>query len=145
MTTLYITRGLPASGKTTWAIEQINARRAATKARPVRINRDTLRYCLHGKRTGDPAEETQVTAASHTLILEFLNANTDVYCDDTNLNPRDFDKLTALAAQAGANVVIHDLRERVSLAECLRRNSARPTNEWLPNAAIRDMHARYIG
>jgi hypothetical protein len=49
---LIITRGLPGSGKTTWARQQV---------RFVRVNRDDLREMLHGGMLGTGWAEVQVT------------------------------------------------------------------------------------
>ncbi|NUR25646.1 MAG: AAA family ATPase, partial [Catenulispora sp.] len=54
-----LTRGLPGSGKTTWA-----------KAQPgfVRVNRDELRTMLHGGLLGTGWAEQQVTVAQRAQI-----------------------------------------------------------------------------
>src|SRR4029453_2439326 len=59
MAKLIITRGLPGSGKTTWA-----------KAQPgtVRVNRDELRRMMHGGHTGEGWAERQITVAQRAQI-----------------------------------------------------------------------------
>ena len=61
MTRLLITRGLPASGKTTFA----------RKLQPqvVRVNRDDLRLMLHGGRLFTQWSEGQVTHAQRAELL----------------------------------------------------------------------------
>jgi tRNA uridine 5-carbamoylmethylation protein Kti12 len=61
MATLLITRGLPGSGKTTWArawVEDAPARR-------VRVNRDDLRQCAFGLPILDLAGESAITVMEH--------------------------------------------------------------------------------
>ena len=76
MAKLIITRGLPGSGKTTWA-----------KAQPgtVRVNRDELRRMMHGGHTGEGWAERQITVAQRAQIEALLRAGVSVICDDTNL------------------------------------------------------------
>ena len=76
MATLTITRGLPGSGKTTWARQRGGA---------VRVNRDDLRRMLHGGAIGSGWAEVQVNVAQRALIEALLRAGLDVISDDTNL------------------------------------------------------------
>lgn len=87
MTSLTITRGLPASGKTTharaWVLED--------PANRVRINRDDMRNML--KVTSGPTImgskcEQALTDAIRAAVLAFTSAGQDVVCDDTNLRPK---------------------------------------------------------
>jgi predicted kinase len=132
VTTLTITRGLPGSGKTTWARQQPGA---------VRVNRDELRLMLHGRRLGTGTAEVQVTRASRAAIEALLRAGTDVICDDTNLRSRVVRELAELAARAGAGVVIEDFTG-VPVEVCIERDAARP--EPVGADVIRAMYDRYL-
>src|SRR5262249_18315609 len=70
MPTLIITRGLPASGKTTWARERLRT----TALRAARVNRDDLRRVLHGGLSGASWAERQVTLAQHASVAALLPA-----------------------------------------------------------------------
>jgi hypothetical protein len=59
---LIITRGHPASGKSTRAIAWV----AERPERRARVNRDCLRAMMHGGRLGTAEQEAMVTAAQHT-------------------------------------------------------------------------------
>jgi predicted kinase len=134
MTTLTITRGLPGSGKTTWA-----------KAQPglVRVNRDELRRMLHGGRLGSPSAELQVTLAHRAAAGALLRRGVDVVCDDTNLRARVARDLAELAASCGAAVAIRDFTD-VEVDECVRRDAARDPSSRVGEEVIRGMHARYL-
>ncbi|PZM90647.1 MAG: 5'-hydroxyl kinase, partial [Actinobacteria bacterium] len=80
MTRLILTRGLPASGKTTFA------RRLQPSV--VRVNRDDLRRMLHGTRLLTQWAEGQVTVAQRAQVEALLRARVDVCVDDTNLRSR---------------------------------------------------------
>ena len=73
MPTLTITRGLPASGKTTWA------RKYAADTGAVRVNRDDLRAMMFDRLHGLTWEEEKaVTDASRALTAANVNAGRDV-------------------------------------------------------------------
>lgn len=105
MTTLTITRGLPGSGKTTWAkawLEQGEGR--------VRVNRDDLRDMLHGRRTGLTFDqEADVTRAAQETVRLSLRAGRDVVVDDTNLRPRYVRQWRTIATECGAEFDIHEM------------------------------------
>src|SRR5262245_49221920 len=99
MATLTITRGLPGSGKTTWAKAQ---------PRAVRVNRDELRKMLHGGWTGESWAERHVTAAQRAAVEALLRNGVDVICDDTNLRAKVVRELAELASECGASVSLVD-------------------------------------
>jgi predicted kinase len=135
VTRLLITRGLPASGKTTFA----------RKLQPgvVRVNRDDLRRMLHGRRLLNQWAEGQVTAAQRAMVEALLRAHSDVIVDDTNLRPRTVRDWAELAAKFHASFEVHDFTD-VPLAECLRRDAARPEEDQVGERGIRGMFDRYL-
>lgn len=128
--TLTMTKGLPASGKTTWAKEQ--------KAK--RVNKDDLRAMLdNGEFSRD--NEFSVLEVRNELVCKFLSEGHDVIVDDTNLHPKHEKKLRELAKLCDAEFEIKDFTD-VPLNECLRRNARRAT--YVPDKAIIDMHKSFI-
>jgi len=132
--TLTITRGLPGSGKTTWARQQRGA---------VRVNRDDLRRMLHGGWSGQGWAEVQVSIAQRAAIEALLRAGVNVISDDTNLAGRVVTELSDLAGQCGASVVVKDFTD-VPLEVCLERDAKRDGDEQVGEHAIRKMHRRYL-
>jgi predicted kinase len=131
---LTITRGLPGSGKTTWARRQRGA---------VRVNRDDLRRMLHGGWSGQGWAEVQVSVAQRAAIEALLRAGVNVISDDTNLAGRVVRELSDLAGQCGASVVIKDFTD-VPLEVCLVRDAERDGDDKVGEDAIRAMHRRYL-
>jgi len=134
MAKLIITRGLPGSGKTTWA-----------KAQPatVRVNRDELRRMMHGGHTGEGWAERQITVAQHAQIDALLRAGISVISDDTNLRGRTVKELAELALAAGAEVTLEDFTW-VPIDTCIERDAMRPESEQVGPEVIQRMHARYL-
>jgi predicted kinase len=135
MTRLLITRGLPASGKTTFA----------RKLQPgvVRVNRDDLRRMLHGRRLFTQWAESQVTHAQRAAVEALLRAHADVIVDDTNLRAKTVREWAELAAQHGATFEVHDFTD-VPVDECIRRDAERDPVDQVGEEAIRRMHGRYL-
>ncbi|PZG01241.1 phosphatase domain-containing protein [Micromonospora deserti] len=135
MARLIATRGLPASGKTTFA--------RALQPSVVRVNRDDLRRMLHGERLFTQRAEWQVTLVQRAQVEALLRAGADVCVDDTNLRSRTLRDLADLAARFGAEFEVHDFTD-VPLEECLRRDAARAEADRVGEAAIRRLHERYL-
>lgn len=135
MPRLIATRGLPASGKTTFA--------RTLQPSVVRVNRDDLRRMLHGERLFTQWAEAQVTTAQRAQVEALLRTRADVCVDDTNLRSRTLRDWADLAARYGAEFEVHDFTD-VPLEECLRRDAARPAEDRVGEAAIRRLHERYL-
>ena len=135
MTRLIITRGLPASGKTSFA------RRLQPGV--ARVNRDDLRRMLHGARLFTQWAEGQVTVVQRAQVEALLRARVDVIIDDTNLRSRTVRDWAELAARFGASFEVHDFTD-VPLEECLRRDAGRPAEDRVGEDAIRRLHERYL-
>jgi predicted kinase len=134
MPTLTITRGLPGSGKTTWARQQ---------GGHLRVNRDELRRMLHGAPLHTGWAEVQVTLAQRAQIDALLRAGLNVISDDTNLRARVVRELAELARSAGAEVVVRDFTD-VPVDECIARDVGRAEDERVGEDVIRGMWRRYL-
>jgi predicted kinase len=129
-----LTRGLPGSGKSTWAKQQV----AANPETMVRVNKDDLRAMLHDSRWSE-ANEVLVEAARDALILAALRHGCDVIVDDTNLADRHLEHITVLVAGL-ASVAVTDFTH-VPIDECIRRDKLRSRS--VGEQVIRDMAERH--
>lgn len=134
MQQLIICRGIPASGKTTWAKIWVTA-----APNRVRVNRDDLRFQLYGKYHGEPIDENVVTSVQHAAISAVLKSGQSVAVDDTNLNTKFLKKLIAIGVRAGATV--EEMQFPVDTNEALRRNQLR--DRKVPDEVIRQMQDRF--
>lgn len=142
MPTLWVTRGLPASGKTQWARERVEGRPAGEV---LRLNRDDLRRMAlpAGYHQAVDAAEWRITIAQHAALRALLTAGYDVICDDTNLSGAHVRALVGIARSVGAEVEVVDFTG-VPLEECIRRDAVRPARDHVGEVVIREMHARYL-
>lgn len=130
MPTLIMTKGLPASGKTTWAKQQTAKR----------VNKDDLRAMIdNGKWSKE--NEKLIILARDRLIALFVESGYDVIVDDTNLHPKHEQNLRLLADREGAEFDIKDFTD-VPLETCLERDRKRPN--YVGEKVIKDMYNQFL-
>lgn len=136
MATLIMTRGLPASGKSTWAKAAVLENPNGVK----RINKDSLRHMVHANAWSHKLEK-DIIRARDTLIMLYLNDGYDVIVDDTNFGPHEAD-LRQLAASLGAHFQIEEFDTPVQV--CIERDLKRPAEEAVGKDVIIRMWKQYI-
>jgi predicted kinase len=123
--TLTLCRGLPGSGKSTWAKEQV--RRSLGDV--VRVSRDDIRLAFYGVHilTGPDRnrEERLLSKIQMDTVRGFLVAKKDVIVDDTNLSMRSLEAFYSLASEFEGAVQIRFQDFEVDLKECIRRDDER--------------------
>lgn len=117
---LIMCKGLPASGKDTWAREEMAAHPISYK----RVNKDDIRTLLDfGVWSRD--NEKFVLKVRDALIKQAFSEAFNVICTDTNLAEKHETRLRQLAIENGAEFEIKDFTD-VPLSECLSRDRVRP-------------------
>lgn len=141
MTTLFLTRGLPASGKTTWARALVASRRPGSI---LRVNRDDLRRTMVDPAYGAPvpAVERRITDVQWRVVRDALRDGLDVVVDDMNLRAGPARRWLALAEASGAGAHVEHVDTDVE--ECVRRDRSRTGPEHVGEATIRDLAARFL-
>lgn len=127
-----ILRGLPASGKTTWARKFCNEHSSYK-----RVSKDDLRQMFYDG-TYSKHKERFVREARNALVAAALEGYLSVVVDDTNTNERNITEIEAIAKRHDAPVTILDFD--TPLAECIRRDALR--DKPVGKARIRDMYAQ---
>lgn len=133
---VYITKGLPASGKSTWAKEMLAKHPNQYK----RVNKDDLRAMLDNGFFDGKKTENFVLCVRDKIIIASLEQGKNVIIDDTNLDPKHEAHIRELVAGI-AEVVIEDFTH-VPLDECLARDQKR--YNYVGEKVIRGMHRKYI-
>lgn len=141
MATLVILRGLPASGKSTWA-----RKTAATTPNTVVVSLDGLRRmtagsltAYHGQRT-DRTEQLIVRTA-HTMVCDALRKGMNVIMDAQNATMERVHALVGLAADCNADV--QTMAFPASLDTLLERNRTRAQDDRVPEEYLRAQYERY--
>ena len=142
MKKILILRGIPASGKSTFAKKLVKENPGVYK----RINRDDLREMFdtyHFSRDN----EKFVKRVRDLLIREALRDGKHVIVDDTNLSMKNVNRITQLAEEhrkkTGEPVEVTVKEFEVTLAEALERDAKR--EKRVGDRVIRKMHRQFYG
>lgn len=119
MPKLTILIGIPCSGKSTWAKEQLKANQNL-----IRVNRDEFRYML--RDDGNPGNRIEkiIDILQEQAILHALVRGFDVIVDNTNCKPK---YLNALVDSFSEYADIEFKTFEISLVDAFQRNIARKT------------------
>lgn len=115
MPQLIIMRGVPGSGKTTWAREHYPTFKRVSKD-DLRAMLDDGKYSLVNEKFVQEAQIALIRLAAHHMRA--------VIVDDTNANPDHVRTFRELAVELGYAFRIVDMD--TPLEECIRRDSSRP-------------------
>jgi predicted kinase len=119
--TLYVMKGLPASGKTTYAKQLVS-----TNGKPVkRVNRDDLRKMLDNG-VYSPENEELLVVLRDLMVRTMLMFGVDVVIDETNLKPDAMEPFKKLVDAYGAKMEV--LHLNVPVEECIARDLLRPNS-----------------
>jgi predicted kinase len=119
-----LTRGLPASGKSTWSQEWVEK-----NPKWKRVNKDLLRECLDFSKWSKD-NEAFILVARDNLIRAALEAGYSVIVDDTNFSDKHKNRIEALvkqlAADTGKTITVEEKDfTDVPVQECLKRDRLR--------------------
>lgn len=140
---LIMTMGLPGSGKSTWAKDQIKNRKNVK-----RVNKDDLRAMLDCG-IWSPDNEKFVLLTRDHIINEAMAKGYDVIVDDTNLNPkmrRQLQQIVDVSNNVRADryeLVVQDEFLSVSPEDCKDRDSHRGPGSYVGPEVIDKMCADY--
>jgi predicted kinase len=116
---IVICRGLPASGKTTFALAWV----AGSPETRSRVNRDTIRQNYFNALWGESVNEMAVGRISENIIENMMRLRRDIVVDDTNLPADRVKPLLELARTYMYQVEIREFD--VPLEELITRDAAR--------------------
>lgn len=129
---LLMLKGLPASGKTTYARELVDQGWT-------RVNKDDLRRMLHNGKWSKQNEQ-EVLEARDSIIIDALTAGNNVVVDDTNFESKHHDTLEEIAKTFDADFEV--LFIDTPLEDCILRNENRA--DKVPLSVIYQMYNKHI-
>lgn len=118
--TLYITIGLPASGKSTWAKKLVYDNPGKYK----RVNKDDLRAMLDVSHWSNGNEQFVLDTRDY-IVREALKQGKSVIVDDTNLSAKHQEHLELLVSHVNRGIGIELVFFDVPVEECIKRDSQR--------------------
>lgn len=135
MKKVILTRGLPASGKSTWAKQVVAFNPNSYK----RVNKDELRAMLDNSKWSKDSEKF-ILDVRDQIILSALEKGKHVIVDDTNFSDKHVNRISQLV-KGLAEIEIVDFTD-VSVEECISRDlkRANPVGEKV----IRRMYNEHI-
>ena len=119
MPEILVLQGLPASGKTTYALELVKERKNGWK----RINKDDLRSMIDCSQHSKDAER-QILEARDALIRIFCASKKNIVVDDTNLHPKHLESIKNIAKEFPGYIVKTKMFD-ISVDEAIERDSKR--------------------
>lgn len=131
MSELHLTRGIPASGKSTYAKGWV----AADPLKRARLNRDDFRAMMFGQRLLTFEQEKAVSAAQQAAAKALLGAGMQVMIDDTNLR----DKWVRMWYAYAPVIHFHDFE--ITLPEAIARDKVRAAS--VGESVVRDYYKRF--
>lgn len=141
MATLKITRGLPGSGKTYYALNWI----AEDPRHRARVNRDDLRkHLFNDEGVLGHGQESVITKVQQQAVLNLLRQNYDVIVDDTHLRSKYITAWYVLMKKHGYEFEVIDFRD-VPIETCVARDAKRREEgaRFVGEHVIRDMASRF--
>lgn len=135
MKKVILTKGLPASGKSTWAKKLQDKNPGMYK----RVNKDDLRDMLDNGRWSK-SNEKFVLQMRDAIIRVSLEFGQHVIVDDTNLHPKHEEHIKQLV-KGVAEVEIQDFTD-VSVEECIERDLKR--DKSVGEKVIRSMYKQLL-
>lgn len=144
MAKIIATVGIPGSGKSTWAQQQVDK-----NSNMVRINRDDIRTELLGeeyhKGAPDRRSEKMVTREATKRTVSALKNGKTVIRDDTNLSPRAHNQLSTIAKKLGADYQIEYINVPASVAKKRNHERGLRGGRRVPDFVIDNMTERAYG
>jgi len=138
MQKILLLKGLPASGKTTYAKELLK------KGNWKRVNKDELRSMIDDGAWSKKKEQF-ILNTRDMLVSQAIEYGYNIIVDDTNFAPKHLSVMEAIADRAircGHEVIIETKVFDVGVDECIKRDLVRPNS--VGSRVIRKMYNQYI-
>lgn len=135
MLELVINRGIPGSGKSTFALEWV--RKSPNR---IIVSRDAIRFGMYGVYHGHPIVPKHVSLIQNSAIDTALSNGISVIVDDCNIDRWRVNGFREIGKKYDAKITINLIDTPIAVA--LERNRMRKDNggRFVPENVIIDMH-----
>jgi predicted kinase len=132
---LIMTKGLPGSGKTTWAYDYLKQ-----QPNTVLVCKDDLRAMMFNSAWTGPREKT-ILSVRDFIVIQGLHEGKDVIVHDTNLAPKHQERLARIAREHKAEFFIQEFTQ-VPIEQCIHNDLRR--EDSVGEKVIRDMYRDWL-
>lgn len=136
---ILILKGIPASGKSTYAKKLVDT------GRYKRSNKDDLRAMIDNSHW-NKKNERFVLAIRDSFINECIKNDINCIIDDTNFDNKHFKNICDLARYANKNIIVKEVYFPIEVEEAIERNKKRIAEgtTLVTEKVIRDMYERWV-
>lgn len=120
MIKVFLTCGIPGSGKSTWAKQEVSK----DPDNYLRISNDDIRAMANGS-SYSPEYEKMIGNIRNFLIKEGIKNNKNIIVDNLNLNSRHWDSICKMAKESNKDIQVMEKHFYVELDEAISRDSKR--------------------
>lgn len=131
--TLWLTSGVPASGKTTWVKQNL--------PNIPYVSRDEVRFSIIKDDEDYFAHEDEVFEVFIKKIQNFLDTSNKCVADATHLSEKSRNKLLNKLSLEDTDIII--LNFEVPIETLIKRNSQRSGRAYVPKSVIRRMFYQF--
>jgi predicted kinase len=132
MLKIFLTKGAPASGKSTWAKQEV----AKEPLNYLHINNDDLRASFNDSVFSADYEKL-ITETRNFLIREGLKRNLNIIIDNVNANNRHWETTCKIAKEANKDIQVLEKFFYAELEELLERNAKREGRARVPDEVVK--------
>jgi len=140
MIKLIVTKGTIASGKSTWAKNEVKK----NPEKVARISRDDLRNMMNGYILTD-SNEKLITKVRDAAIIAALKAGRDVIVDETGKSSRVFTDICKIVKNLNIDCIVMEKSFYVDLETALERNSKREGTARIPDNIVEKFWKEFGG
>lgn len=142
MPKLIFLKGLPASGKSTWAREQVDKGNGSV----IRFNKDDMRAMIHNNKHSK-GREAEILDLQWNMVQRSLIGGRDVIVDNTHFNPIHLKQAQSIIDELNRlfpnkQFKLEEIFFDTPLEECIRRDATRPNS--VGRKVIMQMYNKYL-
>jgi predicted kinase len=121
MIKITLCKGIPASGKSTWAKKQVEA----NPKRTIRINKDDMRDMFNMGHWNKNNEKFILKVRDQSIVDALESGYKHIIIDDTNLHPKHLERVKEIVSSIKTPIKVEEKLFEVELEEAIKRDLQR--------------------